>query len=270
LDEEATRVVDVTEGNVDDLCRLCIPPEGIDEPNFVKGVELKKRWAMDMIERWGGVAKLAYFEDSPAGMLQYEPIPVEKVVRIICIFVPHREHWRKGIGRRLLTSLIEDMKKPRIWFNNEAPLALVTRTFPGELPGQYPAQSFFMAMGFEQMGDDPNLLYYPLRRDFVYSPVEIRKTNYIPQEENKGKALIIYRPSFCPWGYVFLKRAEQEMEKAVPGISIRWINSLEEPTEVKRRGIFEGIIVNAKLIKSFLLEDREVFINEVLNALKEM
>jgi GNAT superfamily N-acetyltransferase len=246
-----------------------VPLERKSDPVFVRGVELKKIWAGDMLKRWGSVAKIAYVGESPAGLIQYTPVPDEMVVRIICIFVPYREHWRKGIGRRLLTSLIEDMRSPKSWFGGKPPSALVTKPFPGEKPGQYPARNFFVDMGFKQVEEDPSLLYYPLKHGFVYRPVERRRPNYVPQEDDKGKVVIIYSPSFCPWSYLFLKKSGQEIGKAVQGVHIRWINSSEEPTEAEKRGISEGVIVNGRLISSFILDDREAFINEVLTALRK-
>lgn len=264
--DESIRVVDVSEETIDDLCWLCVSPERREDPNFVKGVELKKTWVRDMNKRWGSVAKVAYLENTPAGLIQYIPVPDERVIRILCIYVPRKEHWRKGIGRRLLTSLIEDAGKPKDWFGGEQTLALVAKTFPGEKPGQYSAQSFFKDMGFKQVGEEPNLLYYPLRCDFVYKPLERSEPNYVPQDEDRGKVVIIYTPSFCPFSYVFLKRSEQEIERNIPGVRIRWINSSEEPFEVEKRGISEGIIVNSRLIKSFVL-DRDAFLEEVRSAI---
>jgi hypothetical protein len=49
----------------------------------------------------------------------------------------------------------------------------------------------------------------------------------------------------------------------------RWISSLEEPAEAEKRGIPEGIIVNARIIGTFLLNDREAFLKEVFIALGE-
>ncbi|MCX8183955.1 MAG: GNAT family N-acetyltransferase [Crenarchaeota archaeon] len=266
--EEDIRIVEAAESNLDDLCRLCIPPERQADPSFMKGVELKKIWARDIIKQWGSVAKIAYLEGTPAGLIQYIPVLEEMVVYITCIFVPHREHWRRGVGRRLLTSLIEDMRNPKSWFSGESPSALVTRPFPGEKPGQYPARSFFRDMGFKQVGEDPSLLYYPLKHGFVYRPVEQKKPIYIHQEDDRGKVVIMYNPSFCLWSYVFLKRSEQEIREAVQSLHVRWINSWEEPIEAKKRGISEGIIVNGRLISSFMLDDREAFIKEVLAALE--
>ncbi len=218
--EEIIRIVEAAENNLDDLCRLCVPPERQADRSFMKGVELKKIWAMDMLKRWGSVAKIAYLGDALAGLIQYTPIPEEMVVYITCIYVPRREHWRRGVGRRLLTSLIEDVRNPKSWFGGESSSALVTRPFPGEKSGQYSAKSFFKDMGFKQVEEDPGLLYYPLKQGFAYRPVEQRRPDYVPQEGDKGKVIIIYSPSFCPFSYFFLEKAEQEIEKAVPGVRI--------------------------------------------------
>ncbi len=262
-------VVEASENNLYDLCKLCVPLDRQSDPVYVRGVELKRIWAEDMLKRWGSVAKIAYVGEAPAGLIQYAPVPDEMVVRIICIFVPYREHWRKGIGRRLLNSLIEDMRRPKSWFGGKPPSALVAKPFPGEKPGQYPARNFFIDMGFKQVEEDPSLFYYPLKHGFVYRPVKRSGPNYVPQDDDKGKVVIIYSPSFCPWSYLFLKRSGQEIEKAVQGVCIRWINSSEEPNEAEKRGISEGVIVNGRLISSFILDDREAFIKEVLAALGE-
>lgn len=89
---------------------------------------------------------------------------------------------------------------------------LVTQPFLGEQPGQYPASSFFRDMGFKQV-EDPGLLYYPLKHGFVYRPVGRVGPNYVPQEDDKGRVVIIYSPSFCPWSYFFLRKSVQEMKK---------------------------------------------------------
>jgi hypothetical protein len=63
----------------------------------MKGVELEKIWARGMLERRGSVAKIAYVGESPAGLIQYTPVPDEMVVRIICILVPYKEHRSRGL-----------------------------------------------------------------------------------------------------------------------------------------------------------------------------
>ena len=260
-------VREVTNENVDDLCRICVPPEKRTDHIFMTGIELKREWALGMLERWGTCAKLAYRGSTPVGMIQYYPVPEQGVVRIHCIYVPEEENWRKGIGTRLLSSLIEDVGEPKGWFGNEPAVALVTKTFPGEKPGQYPARLFFRRKGFVQVGDDPDLLYYPLRPGFVYQPPEARAPAYIPQAEDKDRAVFIYGPSPCPFAYVFLKRAEQVVREVAPHLSVRWINATEEPDEVRKRGGVTGCIVNAVPIRSLVLDEGR-FRAEVLEALK--
>ena len=77
-------------------------------------------------------------------MIQYQPKPDEKLVEITCIFVPNKENLRKGIGKTLLKSLLDDMRKPKPYFNNDTPLALVTWAF--EVPGLYPQHEFYRKM----------------------------------------------------------------------------------------------------------------------------
>ncbi|MEW6455575.1 MAG: GNAT family N-acetyltransferase [Acidobacteriota bacterium] len=274
---EKIRIKNVTEENIDDLCQICIPSEKREDPAFIKGMEEKRKWAMEMLQMWSSFAKLAYRESTPVGLIQYKPVPPERIIYIYCIYVPEKENWRKEVATKLLSSLIEDMKKPRVWFDNKFPLALVTQTFAGEKPGQYSARLFFTKKGFKQVGDDPDFLYYPLKKGFIYQPVkgrrdpvyitETQKTEgYIPQEEDKGKVLLIYGPSFCPFSYSFLKKAEQEIKEVAQGIPMRWISKSEEPEEVKKRGNVEGCFVNAKPIKSFVF-DKENFQKEVSEAL---
>lgn len=43
---------DVTGESVDDLCRMCIPPEKMDAPIFIKGREEKKKWAIRSTDRY--------------------------------------------------------------------------------------------------------------------------------------------------------------------------------------------------------------------------
>lgn len=259
------RISDVTAENIDDLCRICIPPEKADDPVFIKGREEKRKWAQEMLRTWGTCAKLAYVGSTPAGLIQYKPAPKDKTVFIHCIFVHQKEHWRKGIGTQLLADLVEDMRRPQAWFGGQPALALVTETFPGELPDQYPARLFFKDRGFQQVRENPDFLYYPLAEGFVYQPGQEEEIRYIPQEEDRGKALIIYGPSFCPFAYVFLKKAEQVIGEVIPGISVRWMSRSDEPREVERRGDVEGCVVNAKPIRTFVL-DGEAFRKEVLEA----
>ncbi len=117
------------------------------------------------------------------------------------------------------------------------------------------------------MGEDPDFLYYPLEEGFIYQPVKEKGAEYIPQEEDKDKVLLVHGPSYCSFSYFFLKMTEQTIKEIAPGIPIRWIDSWKEPEEIRKRGNIEGCIVNAKAIKSLVL-DRVGFKKEATEALK--
>jgi hypothetical protein len=260
------RIVNVGEGHIEDLCRLCVPPEKRDEPEFVRGMEEKGKWAVKMLHKWGSFAKLAYRGSAPVGLIQYGPIPQERVVSIFCIYVPDREHWRLNAASKLLASSIKELEKPKDWFGGRPALALVTRTFSGEKPDQYSARSFFLRKGFQQVGDDSDLLEFPLIEDSTYQAVTEEEVNYIPQEEDKGMVVIIHGPTFCPYSYVFLKRAERLITEVAPRAQIRWIDSSVEPEETEKRGLDEGCVINAKHIKAFVFQEED-FKAEVSQAL---
>jgi len=263
-------IKDLAEENIEDLCHVCVPPGKRDDLDFVKGVEEKKKWTAEMLQKWGSIAKVAYQGGAPVGMIQYKPIPEERIVHIDCVYVLPGECLRKGIATRLLSSLTEDAKKLTSWFNNNRPLGLVIKTFPGEDPGQYSAREFFTRKGFRQIGEDPDFLYHPLKAGFVYRPVEKEDVTYVSQDEDKGKVLIVCGPNGCPFTYpYFLKRMEKHIREINPKVSIRWIDSAEEPAELRKRNIDVGdCIVNARLIQSFVL-DEENFKSEVKAALND-
>jgi len=266
---EEIKIKDAAKENIEDLCQICIPLTKKEDPDWIKGAEEKKKWAIEMLQKWGPFAKLAYEGDIPVGMIQYRPIPEERIVFIDCIYVPWDKYWRKGIATSLLSNLMEDVKKPLSWFDNSRPLALVTKTFPAEAPGQYSARKFFGNKGFKQIGEDPDYLYYPLEAGFVYQPILKKEVEYIPQEEDRGKVLIICGPNGCPATYpYFLKRMERYIREVDPEIPILWFDESQEPEEVKGRNVGVGdCIVNAKYIKSSVL-DKEKFLKEIREALE--
>ncbi|MGB9721634.1 MAG: GNAT family N-acetyltransferase [bacterium] len=164
-------IKDITEENIIDWCSVCVPLEKREDPDWKNGMEEKRIWALEMLQKWGPIAKIGYIDNIPAGMIQYKPSPEEGVVGIDCIYVHEKKYWRKGIGKNLLFSLIEDMKKPQKWFNDKPANALVVWTFAGHSEGQLSAREFFTEYGFKKVGENPNFLYYPLQEGFVYQPV---------------------------------------------------------------------------------------------------
>ena len=77
------RTVDLE--NIDDLVNICVSPDRRHDTLFVEGMNAKKEWATQVINRCGSVAKLAYLNSKPVGMIQYTLNPEERLVEIKCI-----------------------------------------------------------------------------------------------------------------------------------------------------------------------------------------
>ncbi|MFN3346965.1 MAG: GNAT family N-acetyltransferase [Candidatus Bipolaricaulaceae bacterium] len=266
-------VEEVCEETVQDLAWLCVPKGREEDPAFQKGVATKIAWAEEKLHRGEPFAKIAYLGEEPAGLLQYQIHPEPNLVQILCVFVPERRHWGQGVGTSLLSSLVEEMRRPQPWNRGRLPQALVVHTFPGEIEGQLSAQAFFRRRGFQQIGEDPDLLALPLISAPRFPPSFRVETfspppPYRPQPEDAGSVVILYGPSFCPWTFVFYAKAERLLREALPGVSIRWADGLAHPQELEKRGGFTGVVVNARAIAHSVFEE-EAFIAEVKEAWKE-
>lgn len=260
---EFCKIKDVEPGEIDVLINLCIPPERRDFPSFVEGAAAKRNWAKKSLEMFGGIAKIAYLNGSPAGLIQYQPKPEEKLLEITCIFVPESRNQQRGVGKALLNALIKDADKPKPYFGGTSPLALITWAFG--VPGYFPQNMFYLKMGFQKaVENNPFLLYYPLKEGYVYQP---KPGKYTPQPEDKGKALIFYDPS-CPFCVYFTEQIKTAISEAAPNLPIRAINMFEEHGEVEKRGQVPICAVNGKPITAFFL-DKESFQKEVKEALAE-
>lgn len=268
-EEPRILIKDVNKEVISDLCLVCVSQEKREDPDWIKGMEEKKAWAFDMLKKWGSFAKIGYAENEPAGMIQYHPVPEENIVWIDCIYIHEKKYWQKGIGTQLFKNLIEDMKRPSEWFGNRPPSALVIRTFPGESEGQLSARGFFTKKGFQTVDDDPDFLYYPVEKNFVYQPL-IKKASieYQPQDEDKGKVLIFCGPNNCSAAYpFFLKRMERYIREVDEKIPIVYIDIAKEPEMAKRRNANYGdCAVNGRIIKTFVL-DKTNFQKEVKSLL---
>ena len=262
-------IKDVTEENAGDLARVCVPSHRLHDPDFVEGMEEKKKWSLEMLAKWGPFARLAYGDGAPVGMIQYRPVPDERVITIDCIYVPPGSWLCRGVGSLLFASLIEYVNKPMAWFDNRPPLALVVNTFEGGGHDQYTARQFFTGKGFKKIGEDPDYLYYAFQAGFVYRPPDKKDAGYIPQDDDKAKVLIIRGPNGCPFTYPsFSRRMERYIGEIAPEVPIRWIDSSDEPEELAKRNVRVGdCIVNARPVRSFVL-DKKAFQKEVRELLK--
>jgi len=258
-------VADISRELASEFSRFCVPESRAKDEMFLKGVDLKETWVRDKLD-WGEpFARVALLEGEIAGIIQFQPVPEEEVFHILCIFVPRKEHWGKGLGSLLLDSLKEEARKPQDWNGGRPASGITAWAFSGEAEGQLSMKDFFLKKGFQPFPDNPDFLFLPLEEGFRLKRRRL-SPSYIRQEEDTGKAVILYGPSFCPWDYFFYRLGEQAVRELTPEIPIRWINRVEEPEEFQKRGGFEGIVVNSIPIKTFVLE-KEEFSKEVREAL---
>ncbi|MEM2525916.1 MAG: hypothetical protein QXI49_07000 [Candidatus Methanomethylicaceae archaeon] len=254
-------IIDVNSENLDDFINLCIPLERREDPLFIKGIDLKRKYTSEAIEKYGSIGKIAYLNSKPVGLIQYLPKIEDKIIEITCIFVPERENTRKGIGKKLLEALIKENFSPKSYFNNEIPLAFIINTF--DIEGRYSQREFFKKMGFcEVEKNNPYFLYYPLKKGYIYLP---KIMEYTAQKEDLGKALIFMDP-FCPFSIYFSEKIKESIKEIDPNIPIRIINQFEEQEEIKKRGKISFCIVNSKPIQTFFL-DKDNFKKEIKKAL---
>ncbi|MGB9861330.1 MAG: GNAT family N-acetyltransferase [Candidatus Bipolaricaulaceae bacterium] len=265
-------VEEVREEMAEDLAWLCVPKEKRAEPAFVKGVEAKLAWIRNRLREGRPFCKIAYMENEPAGLLQYEIVPELSLARILCIFVPEMRFWGKGIGTELLSSLVEEMRK--IKGAEGQPLqALLVHTFPGESEGQLSAREFFLRRSFRQVTEDPDLLVLPLVPSYRFQPEHRFETfpappPYWPQPEDRNAILIIYGPFFCPWSVFWYAKAAEILKGVIPQAPLRWIDGVHQREELEKRGGFQGIVVNGHPLGHSVF-DGEAFVDEAQKAWKK-
>jgi len=260
------RVEDVSLSNIDDLLRVCRPPKVTKE--YVKGAEIKREWLIEMIGRYGSVAKIEYFNERPAAQLLYYPAIAdprygdegEGVLVVNCIYNPFKEAQRKGIAKALFRSLLEEIKGKYS--------LIVTHAF---VTGEHFSQrEFFLKMGFKPIpGRPPGDLYFSLTGDVadiqVLSIWGEPGGRYKPKSGDRGKAIVFYSP-VCEFSYVFASHAARIVRELCRDMPVSILNYWKESEEfLSRRG--QWMIVNATPIHSSPLEEKR-FRDEVLSSIK--
>jgi len=122
------RIVDIDNQVLRDLfCKACVYwecPAQFREVSPEKGERIKSEWFETTAALFNPCGKLLYVDDEPAAYCQYAPpqyVPgileygkladcVDKGgVMITCLYVPE-PHQRKGLGRRLLKEVVEELR----------------------------------------------------------------------------------------------------------------------------------------------------------------
>ena len=107
--EGKIRIENLRDSNIEDLISVCSSTR-LGDPIHQQGVNLKRRWLREMLEKHGSVAKVAYFEEKPVGQILFYPeesnvangSPRKGALVTLCVYNPASSVQKHGIGTKLL------------------------------------------------------------------------------------------------------------------------------------------------------------------------
>jgi len=160
-------IKDLSENSLDDhpCFKYCKTTE--------RTVMITRDWLRKVYSKFGSCVKVAYIDNRPVAMVQYAPMDIfphvnkpdaHKTIVIHCIFVPDEKYEGKGIAKKLMESLIQDLRKPHPYLNGGRFEKIVAVAGKGRLGPAGPAE-FFYKMGFtavKQLNEDDVLVRFQL------------------------------------------------------------------------------------------------------------
>jgi GNAT superfamily N-acetyltransferase len=263
------KIENLDKNNIEELLFVC-SWRRMKDPVHREGMRLKRAWLSEMLDTWGSVAKIAYYQGMPRGQILYFPEEADKarafkrknVLWINCVYNPFPKAQRLGIGRKLVEALLDDCEKGEVCGLKTVKYVLAKAFNTGEalsLP------EFYRKMGFAQPpGEgDLNALYMPISGEYEKS--QSQREEYVPLPEDRNKAVVFYSP-ICQFSYPFALRVKELVREVAPGLPVEMINEWERPEEaIKRKN--HWLIVNATPIHTFFMAE-EQFKREVKQALE--
>ncbi len=154
-------------------CKYCLywelPEECLDPSRGSREDMLARKldWLRRVRKAFGDCGKMVYVDGKPVGYAQYAPPrmlplsaeyssgpPSGDAVLISCLFIAQKEYRGRGLGKQLLQSIIEDLRKRGV----KAVETFARKNNPNNPSGPV---EFYLKNGFKIHRDDPE---YPLMR----------------------------------------------------------------------------------------------------------
>jgi len=120
-------------------------------------VAITKDWLRKVYSKFGSCVKVAYVDDKPVAMIQYAPKDIfphvnqpdaHKTILIHCVYIADKKYAGKGIGKKLVEALINDLRKPHPYLKGEKFEKIEALAGKGR-PGPAGPVEFFVKLGFE-------------------------------------------------------------------------------------------------------------------------
>lgn len=270
-------IANISKENLDDVFKVCAnafeicPHNKIDCRLYKKGVKVRRRWVLDMLEQHGPCAKIAYLDGSPVAQIVFCPEetipfildPRKDVVSILCIYSPFPEIQRKGVATALLKNLMGECKTGLCCMDGRPCRFAVTLPFP--TMGKQSLIELYKKNGFRQGYKE---MYLEIKGKYL--PRNIPE--YHPLPDDLYRTIILYNPA-CEWGYFYAFKVEELVQKIDPDNPLEVYNIWESPEEYIERSL-QRVTAGRTLTKGRVMSggvfwtDRESFIREVEEALR--
>jgi len=134
-----------------------------DHPCFKSGneraVTMTKTWLTEVYTKFGPCVKVAYVNGKPVALVQYGPMDIfphvdkpdaHETILIHCIYTVDEKYKGKGIARKLVESLVCDMKKPHRYLGGGRFKKIVALSGKKRLGPAGPVE-FFRKVGFTEV-----------------------------------------------------------------------------------------------------------------------
>jgi GNAT superfamily N-acetyltransferase/predicted Rdx family selenoprotein len=246
------KIVDLTPDTVHDSINLCIG----SKPGFEQAREEKRRWLEARLPLRVG-AKLAYYDDSLAGMLEYSPIedtpfPIigKHLLHIHCIWILP-SFQKRGIGKELVKSLVHEAER-----RGRKGISVIAQ--PGVF---FMPTSFFLNQKFRTV-DRRNQSELMWREIEPAIPPKFITSTFSPTTRPDKISIDVLYCSQCPWTIKSRERMTRISKEFGNDIKIHTVRT-DDRSVMEDTGDLKGVYVNGQ---DFYFASTEEDIRKMLTA----
>ncbi|MFP4001403.1 MAG: hypothetical protein ACLFSM_00825 [Thermoplasmata archaeon] len=264
MPQDEIEIKDIDIEILEELEHLWLSGEKSNDPFYIEGELMWKKWMQKHLVELGFIGKAAYRGSKIVGMIQYIPKTEHKVVEIKSILVDE-EDGDALIVMSLLDETVREFEHPKGYFDNERAKALVTLKDP--FSHSLENADFYTEYGFKPISNEYEmLLYYPLTGEQLdYDPAE--SISDLPIDEmDRDKALILCNP-YSPFCVEEMMNTLEELRKIDDEIPVKMVIPFEEPDEFSRfYSIPLSLLISGRSV-GFSTGDEERFLKNMRDAL---